>query len=157
MAISVQKLRGAAATSLGFIQVTTSGNAVPLSTNIDANNVNAPGTLNQPVAQFPGTQTEYSPSFRGYKIYGFKPAANNAGGMVVNTGSIYLLSAPAGTGSGNRSDPGSILAIIGAGNSETFPPEGTGLTAFSPYNLYLDADNNNDGALVVAYGGSGLI
>ena len=154
MALSVQKLRGAAVTSLGYVNVPTPGTPVALSVNIDANNSNAPGTAFPPSAAGPaGTQTEYSPSFRGYTIWGYKPgAANN--GMIVNTGNVYLLTAPAANGSGNRTDSGSIIAIIAAGNRYDFFPDGTGRSALTPYSLFLDSDNANDGGLVTAYGGS---
>ena len=154
MALSVQKLRNAPVTSLGFVTVATPGTPVPLSINIDANNTNAPGTANPPPAQFPSTGTEWSPNFRGFAISGFKPGANN-NGMVPNSGYVYLLTAPAAGGSGNRSDSGSIVGVILPGTSFFFPPSGTSLDLFSPYTLYLDADTANDGGLVVAYGAGG--
>lgn len=153
MALSNQKLRGLAATSLGFVKVTTIGTAVPLSLNIDSNNNNAPGTAYGPTdTSADSGKSEYSPRFRGFVIYGFKPGASN-NGMVANTGQIYLLQAAQGSGSGNRSDSGAILAIIGSGNNYQFPPEGMSFDWFSPYYLYLDGDNNGDGGLVTAYGG----
>jgi hypothetical protein len=149
MALSIQKARGSAV-SLGFVNVPTIGTPVPLSTNIDSNNSNSPGNVSAPPPQFPGTQTESSPSFRAFHIQGFKPGANN-NGMVVNSGNVYLLMAAAG-GAGNRSDSGSIIAVIAPGADYFFPPDGSGNTRFSPYYLYLDADSNNDGGLVAGYG-----
>lgn len=151
MALSVQKLRGQSATSLGFVQVATSGTPVPLSLNIDPTGINSPGTPNPPPAQFPGPGTEWSPAFRSFHVQGYKPGSNN-NGMVVNAGNIYLMMAAAG-GPGNRSDSGAIIAVIAAGADYFFPPGGTSLDMFSPYYLYLDADNSGDGGLVAAYGG----
>lgn len=151
MPLSVYKSLRGSAVPLGFVQVSNSGTAVPLSKNIDANNGNAPGTVFPNPPQFPGSQTEFSPSFRSFNIFGWQPAANN-NGMQLNSGNIYLLAAPAGNGSGNRSDSGAMLAIIPPGGQYTYPPSGAHFDRFSPYTLYLDADSNNDGGLVVAYG-----
>jgi hypothetical protein len=152
MALSVYKLRGGPVTPLGYINVPTAGTPVPLSANIDANNSNAPGTVFPPPSGiFPITQTEMTPAFRGFTIQAYKPAANN-NGMVATSGNVYLMAAAAG-GSGNRTDSGAMIAVIPSGTEYTFPPEATGLTMFSPYYLYLDTDNNNDGGLVTAYGG----
>lgn len=152
MSLSVQKLRNASITSLGFVAVASSGTPVPLSYNVDPGNVNAPWTPNVPAGgAFPGVGTEYSPSFRGFHIQGFKPGVNN-NGMVPNSGYIYLLSAAAG-GSGNRADSGAILGVIAPGSDFWFPPEATGGYVFSPYTLYLDADSSGDGGLVVGFGG----
>ena len=149
MGLSKQRLRAQPICSLGFVKVATAGTPVALSVNIDANNVNAPGT---PTAgPFPNNADEYTPSFRGFQLQGFQPAANN-NGMVPNAGYVYLLQAAAG-GNGNRTDSGCMLAVLAPGGSVWYPPDGTGRDAFSPYTLYLDADNNNDGALVVAFGG----
>jgi hypothetical protein len=131
------------------VNVTTPGTPVPLSVNIDANNTNAPGTAFPAPPQFPGTQTEFTPTFRSFGIQAYKPGANN-NGMVATSGNIYLMMAPAG-GTGNRADSGSILKVIPSGTDYFFPPDGFGRTRFSPYYLYLDSDNANDGGLVVGY------
>lgn len=150
MALSVQKLRGSAV-SLGFVAVANNGTVASLAVNVDANNANAPGTVFPAPPQFPGTQTEFSGSFRGFHIQGYKPGNNN-NGMVVNTGNIYLMQAPSPGGSGNRSDSGAMIAVIAGGADYFFPPDGTGNTRFSPYTLYLDADVNGEGGLVAGYG-----
>jgi hypothetical protein len=148
MSLSVQKMRGGPFWPLGFVQVANNGTPVCIMANVDANNNNAPGT-----PSVPGQSSEYSPSFRGLGIQGYKPGNNN-NGMVANTGNVYLLAAPAG-GSGNRSDSGSIVKVIAPGQDFFYPPEALGIDRFSPYTLYLDADVNGEGAQMVGYSPAG--
>jgi hypothetical protein len=153
MANSIQKLKGAPVTPLGFVKVTTPGTPVAFSANIDANNTNSPSTPYPPPDNFPGAGTEYAGSFRGFAIQTYQPNGNNQSiPYIPNVGNVYLMVAAAG-GSGNRFDSGSLVKIIPPGADFFFPSPGTGRDMFSPYTLFLDADNGNDGAIVVAYGG----
>jgi hypothetical protein len=151
MALSIQKLRGAPVCPLGFVKVVTSGVPVPLSVNIDANNVNAPGTATFPPGQYPGPATEFTPACRGISILGFKPNNNNSGTQP-NSGNLYLLVSPSPGGAGNLSDYGCLVAIIGPAQSFFYPPEFSP-DMFSPYSLFLDSDVSGEGGFVVAYGG----
>jgi len=137
---------------LGFIKVPIIGTPVALTSLIDPNNLSSPNTTTGPGNGPILTQQEYTISFRGLSIFGYKPGNNN-NGMISNVGNIYLLGAPAG-GSGNRSDSGAIIAVIAPLANYWYPPEGAGLERISPYFLWLDADNNNDGGLVIGYGAS---
>ncbi len=144
---SIYKSRTGAVWPLGYVNVPTAGNAVCIMTNVDANNVNAPENPSN------NATSEYTPVFRGLGIQGYHPAANNAGGMVVNTGNVYLMVRPTGNNSGNRSDPGAMVKVIYPGGDLFFPIDPTGGQGFSPYSYFLDVDSNNDGALVVGYQG----
>ena len=159
MANSTQKLIGNPIVALGYVNVPATGTPVPLSINIDPSNNNAPGTAYPPPPAWPGMQTEITPTMRGFVLWGFKPGPGNGtgnnGAMVSNVGNVYLLQAAAAGGSGNKSDTGAIVAIIGPGNSYSFPPEGFQGLRFSPYYLWIDTDANNEGALVTAYAGGG--
>jgi hypothetical protein len=50
-------------------------------------------------------------------------------------------------------DPGAMVKVVPSGGDVTLP-EGGGLpvTSFSPYQFYLDAASNNEGALVTLFG-----
>ncbi len=147
MPLSVQKMTGGPVWPLGAVIVPTSGTPVCIMHNIDANNNSAPET-----ATYPGNAVgyEFTPTLRGLSVYGLKPGANN-NGLVLNAGNIYLLTRPAGNGSGNRTDSGSIIAMIGPGQTFFYPPEAAMLDQFSPYSLFIDADSNNDGGLCVGW------
>ncbi len=152
MSLSVQKLRGNPATALGFVTVPTPGTPVNLMVNLDANNNNAPGTPNPPPGAFPSTKTEYSPNCRGFSVQGYQPGNNN-NGMIPNTGNIYLLMFPSPGGSGNLTDTGCMLKVIGPTEDFFFPPDGRGQEMFSLYNYRLDADVAGEGGLITAWGG----
>ena len=148
---SVIKKCGGPAWPLGCIVVPSPGTPVPLSSLIDANNNSAPGT---PTLGYPNAGNEYTPNLAGLSISGYHQGGNNNAAMVPNTGNIYLLVPKAGNGSGNASDAGCMVAIIPSTAQYFFPPDFfAGL--FSPYTLYLDADNANDAGLCVGYTQSG--
>jgi len=147
MALSVQKGYTAPVWPLGYVNVATPGNKVCIMTNVDANNVNNPNTVSNNTSQ-----TEYSRACRGLKFQGYKPAANN-NGMVVNSGNVYILVAPSGNNAGNRTDSGCMVGVLGAGNTYELPSIIPGVDMFSPYSIFIDSDNSNDGALVTLYGG----
>lgn len=153
MSQSIQKQPGGPVWPLGFIQVASNGTPVCIMHNVDANNVNSPATPNPPPAQFPGPGAEYTRTFKGLSVYGFQPGNGNVG-MVPNVGNVYLLLAAAGGGAGNRTDAGSIVGIIPPGTNYFYPPPNPGSDRFSPYFLYIDADTNNDGAIIVGLGGA---
>ena len=95
MALSISSTRGGPMWPLGFIKVPTIGTPVALSSLIDPTNLNSPNTATGPGGGPITNQQEYTISFRGLSIFGYKPGANN-NGMVANSGNIYLLGAPAG-------------------------------------------------------------
>lgn len=144
MANSVQSLFTVPMTSLGYVNVPTSGTPVRLTVNVDANNNYAPET---PVG--PGTTNgpNYTPTGHRLFFQGYHPAANN-NGMILNTGNVYLMMAAANNGSGNKTDSGAMLFVIPPGGTATWPASEVDRNTISPYKFYLDADSNNEGALV---------
>jgi hypothetical protein len=152
MANSIQRMSGLPIVSLGFVKVTTAGNAVAISANIDANNVNSPNNANPPPPQYPSSASEMTPRAHAFTLWGYKPGNN---GLVPNANNIYFLMAPTGNNTGNKGDTGAILGVIGPGNNFTWPPSGYSASAMSPYFYYVDADSNNDGAVVCAHGCEG--
>jgi hypothetical protein len=153
MANSVQKLRGAAVTPLGFVKVTTPGTPVCIMNNLDPANNSSPKTATGPYLGPYGADVPYSPAMRGFGFQGFKQNADNT--VSPNTGNVYILVAPAGVGSGNNQDTGAMVKVLPSGYDYFYPPEGANIDRTSPYFLFLDADTAGDGAIVVAYGASG--
>lgn len=142
MTLSVQKDHQGPDWPLGFIAVPTPGTPVSIMSLVD------PSNLNDPATATPGTvgAAEYTP--RAYQIQ-FQGVQPNAGvGMQYNTGFIYVMRKPVGAGSGNRTDPGSMVAVIAPGNTYFLDAAPTNRNTWSPYRYYIDADNANDGALV---------
>ena len=141
MANSIQKDVVGPDWPLGSIVVTVPGTPVGLMSLVDPTNSAAPGT---PVSDT--NPKQYTVRCNQIIFQGFK---TNAGtGLVVNTGNIYIMKTAVGAGSGNRTDMGSIVAVIAPGQSfilEAPPIHGN---VFTPYNYRIDADNANDAAQV---------
>jgi hypothetical protein len=144
MALSVQKGYTAPVWAAGYINVDTAGAPVNVMKNIDSANTNNPNTVSG------NNATEYTRACRAIAFQGYKPGANN-NGMVVNSGYVYILCAPAG-GTGNRADSGSIMKVLPPGGDYVLQAITPGADMFSPYQVWIDCDNNNDGALVTIYG-----
>lgn len=135
--------------TLGYINVPAAGTPVCIMSGIDANNVNNPNNPSNNTTK----GTEYSRACRAIAFQGYQPGANN-NGMVPNSGNVYIMVAPAGNGSGNRTDSGSIIKVLPPGADYVLSAITPGYNdMFSPYSIFLDSDNNNDGASVVIYGG----
>lgn len=149
MALSIERAYTGPVWALGFIGVPTAGTPVNIMSRVDANNVNNPNTV---TSNNTALQTEYTRACRAIAFQGYQPGANN-NGMVVNTGNVYILVAPAG-GSGNRSDSGAIVKVLPPGGDYVLSAITPGFNdMFSPYQIWLDVDNNNDGASCCIYGG----
>ena len=148
MSLSVQRFYTGPAWPLGAIVVGNNGTPVNIMSLVDANNVNNPNTV---TSNNTALQTEYTRACRGIAFQGYHPGANN-NGMVLNSNNVYILCAPAG-GTGNRADSGSMLKVLAPGADYFIPSIIPGVDMFSPYQFWVDADTNNDGALVVTYGG----
>ena len=149
MALSVQQDRSGAVWPLGYVNVANNGNVTNtnIMVNVDPNgynNPNNPSNLNT---------SEYSPRCKQILFMGYHPGTNN-NGMVPNTGYVYVMVPAQGNGLGNRADPGAIALIVPPGGG-TYPlPQSLAdpNTEFSPYRFSLDADVNNEGALVTLVG-----
>ena len=136
---------------LGFIAVANNGTPVNIMSLVDANNTNAPGTATAP--GLPAVSAEYTPGCHKIFFQGYHPAANNAGGMVVNTGNVYILRSlgPGNSNSGgaqNRSDTGAIVQVLAPGGGVTIPAEEFAGPRISPYRYTIDVDIDGEGALV---------
>lgn len=129
---------------LGFIKVPTAGTPVCIMSVVDANNTNAPGNQTNTLSD------EYPWVVRGLAVNGWKPNANN-NGLQVNSGNVYILAQ--GNGSQNRADYGVYIGVVVPGGSFFLPEGPTGMDLINPYGIFLDTDNNNDGAMVTAYAG----
>lgn len=148
MALSVERFYTGPVWPLGYVNVTTPGTVVNIMTNIDSANVNNPNTVSNNSAN----QTEYTRACKAIAFQGYKPGANN-NGMVVNSGNVYIMAAAAG-GAGNRADSGAIIKVLPPGGDYVLSAITPGFNdMFSPYQVWLDSDNANDGALVTVYGG----
>lgn len=126
---------------LGLITVATSGSPVNIMSVVDSANTDAPGTAT------PGTAgaAEYSPNCQQIIFTAIK----STGPVVDNTGAIYVVRAPVGTGTGNKADTGAIVAIIQPGGTFTLGGPPAARQEFSPYRYWIDADTNGDGCIPV--------
>ncbi len=138
---SVQKTYSGPFWPLGFVQVANNGTPVNVMVNVDSGNVNSPSTPAN------GTNLEYTPTCHKVFFQGYKPASSN-NGMVVNDGPVYITVAPAGNGSGGRADSGSMLFVLTPGGGVTLPGSESQLNTLSPYQFWIDADVDGDGAIV---------
>lgn len=139
---SVQKDRQGPDWPLGAIAVAAPGTPVRITSLVDSTNVNAPETATST------SSDEYSPLCQQIMFQGFK---SNAGtGLVPNTGNVYVMRLGV-AGAGNRTDFGSMVAVLLPGQTVFIASSARNRDTFSPYRYYLDADNAADGALVTAF------
>jgi hypothetical protein len=149
MANSVQKDFQGPDWPLGSIIVVTPGTPVSIMANVDPGNVNAPETALQPAGLNmiqSGGQQEYTVLAQQIMFQGFK---GNAGtGLVVNTGNIYIVRKGVGAGTGNRTDYGSIVAVVPSGQTLFLASAPRNRGTWGPYRYFIDADNANDACQV---------
>ena len=133
---------------LGALTVATPGTKVNFMALVDPNNYNNPNTQVTPSSRAnPGlTYKEYTARAQQILIQGIKPGASH--GWQINTGNVYVLCAPQGTGAGNRDDTGCLVKIIYPGQDVYLASSAMDRNVFSPYFLWIDADNAGDGASV---------
>jgi len=128
---------------LGNIANVTPGTPVNLMSLVDPNSVNAPQTAT------PGTAgaNEFTVRCNQIVVQGMK--SNGGNGLTNNTGNVYvILKATASPGTNNRSDLGSIVLTVGSGLTGVIAAPAQETLKFSPYQLWIDADNAGDGAQV---------
>jgi hypothetical protein len=139
---SVQKDRQGPDWPLGAIAVATPSTPVGIMSLVDSTNVNAPETATTT------SSDEYSPLCQQIQFQGFK---SNAGtGVVANTGNVYIMRKGV-QGLGNRTDFGSLVAVLPPGQTLFIASSARNRDTFSPYRYFLDADNAGDGAIVTLY------
>jgi hypothetical protein len=127
---------------LGSIAVAVPGTPVVITSLIDPSDVNEPDTPT------PGTSGAGEYTIRAQQIL-FQGVKSNAGsGTVNNTGNIYIVREGAGGGSGNRTDFGSIVAVIAPGQTFILGSAALNRNVYNPYRYFIDADNANDACQV---------
>lgn len=127
---------------LGSIVVVTPGIPVNIMSLVDPLFNNDPAT---PTNTF---SNEYAPTAQQIQFQGMKVGAS--GGLVVNTGNIYICRTKL-QGTGNRSDPGCIVATIFPGQTFFIAAAPMNMDVLNPYRYKIDADNANDAAQVTLY------
>jgi hypothetical protein len=123
---------------LGFIAVAASGTPVNLMVNVDSAKVNAPETPT------PGTAgaDEYTARAQQMIFQGMHPSA---GKMINNTGMSYILRAPAGGGTGNLTDTGTIVALVPPGVTIVISSAPLNRNVYNPYRYFVDTDVSGEG------------
>jgi hypothetical protein len=149
MAQTVYKGYSGPFSPLGLIVVVTAGTPVIMSSLIDPSSNNAPETAT-PAASANNTgaivpSNEYTVTFQQIMIQGFKAGAGG-NGLVNNSGNIYVMIKGA-AGLGNRTDYGAMVLCVAPGVTAFLASAPLNRNVFTPYKLFIDADNNGDSAL----------
>lgn len=135
---------------LGNIVVATPGTPVSIMSLVDSTLSNAPENPTSYVSA--AVIAEYT--VRAYAII-FQACKSGAGApkLTNNTGNVYIVR-KALSGSGGVADTGTVLFALAAGGTGLpgvpFVLDGAALNrnTFSPYEIYVDADNAGDGVQV---------
>lgn len=130
---------------LGLITVATSGTPVGIMSVVDPTGTAQPHTATPSVP--PGTY-EALPEYTVAAQQIIFQAVKSTGPVVANTGAIYVVRQKVGSGTGNKADTGSIVAIIQPGGTFILGSSAQVVNVFSPYRYSIDADTNGDGCLV---------
>ena len=125
---------------LGFVAVATPGTPISFMFNVDPANTNSP---NSPTS---ATSQEYTVRAEEILVQAIRPGASH--GMQLNIGNVYILRAPTAGASGNRDDPGSLVAMLLPGQTLFLTAAALNRNVWSPYRYYVDADNAGDGVIV---------
>jgi hypothetical protein len=142
MANSVLKLPAGPIWPLGNIVVTSPGTPVSLMSLTDPSLYNAPETQSS-VNSYEYTNISQQIIFQAIK-------AGVSHGTQNNTGNVYLVmyAARTGTNTGNRDDLGTLIWAFAPGSNLFLSSAPLSRNKWSPYALYVDADNANDGLQV---------
>jgi len=142
MAVGVQKRPQGPFWPLGSIVVVTPGTPVAITSLVDPTGVNNPNTATST------SSDEYTRRCNEIIIQGMK--SNAGSGLTNNTGNIYVIvkGGTAAGGSDNRTDTGAIYLTVPAGTTAVIAASPLNRNVFTPYNLFIDADNANDAAQV---------
>ncbi len=144
MAFSVLKDRQGPDWPLGLIIVPTPGTPVNIMSLVDANNFNDPSKPSN-------TNTaEYTERFNQILFQALHAGTGN-NGLIPNNNNVYIVRQPQGTGTGNRSDYGAIVAMLQPGDSFFLTSSPLNRDVFSPYRYRIDADSANDACLVTGF------
>jgi hypothetical protein len=142
MANSVEINRNGPLWPLGIIVVPTPGTPVSLMSLVDPSSLQAPETP----TTYGGQVQEYTVRcqqiiFQGVKAGAGPPRVTN------NSGNVYVVLKPT-AGAGGVADVGNIVVFITPGQTFILASAALNMDVFSPYEIFLDADTANDGALV---------
>ena len=144
MALSVQRDRQGPDWPLGNIVVAAPSTPVNIMSLVDPGNVDAPETAPSSAASGTATGNEYTVRAQQIIFQAFKAS----GGLAANTGNIYIVRKGAAGGSGNRTDQGSIVAVLTPGQTFILASAAFSRNVFDPYRYSIDADNANDACQV---------
>lgn len=145
MANSIQVNPSGPIWPLGSIVVAVPSTPVGFMSLVDPNNYQAPGTI--PTAAH---AQQYTVRAQQILIQALKAGASH--GTQDNTGNIYICMYGARVGgSGNRDDLGSVLFTLEPGQTLFLASAPMNRNIYSPYDLYVDADNANDSAQVTLF------
>jgi len=133
MANSIQKDREGPDWPLGSIVVATPSTLVGIMSVVDSGSVDSPGVGG-------ATSGEYAVRAQQIIFQAFKAS----GGLAVNTGNIYIVRTGVGAGSGNRTDTGSIVAVLTPGQTFVLGSAAFNRNVYNPYRYRIDADTAND-------------
>lgn len=123
---------------LGSIVVPTPGTPVSIMSLVDPTNINAPESATS------ATSKEYAPRAQQIIFQAFKASVTPP----TNATAIYVVRKGAGAGSGNRSDLGTIVAILSPGQTFILSSSAQNRDVFNPYRYLIDADSANDACQV---------
>jgi hypothetical protein len=146
---SIHRERSSPDWPLGYINVPTPGTPVNIMSLVDPAGNDDPATPSTYAG--PAGQGK-TPTCSAVTFQGYQPDAGNST-WTPNSDLVFVMRKGTGTNSGNRTDTGSVVAILPPGGSVTLPESGgEPITSFSPYRYWLDAVSANDGANVVLFG-----
>jgi hypothetical protein len=111
---------------------------------VDSANTNDPSTPTSTLT------AEYTARFNQILFQAVHAGTGN-NGLVPNNNNVYIVHKPQGSGTGNRSDYGAIVAVLQPGDSFFLTSSPLNRDVFSPYRYRVDADTANDGALVTGF------
>lgn len=138
MANSVHQDRQGPDWPLGSIAVPTPGTPVSIMSLVDSGSVNAPESATS------STSSEYAPRAQQIVFQAFKASVTPP----TNATAIYIVRKGVGGGSGNRSDLGTIVAILSPGTTFILSSSALNRDVFNPYRYFIDADSANDACQV---------
>jgi hypothetical protein len=146
MTLSVQKDIHGPDWPLGLIVVPTPSTPISIMSLVDAANAYDPGTATPSTAV--GAVYEALPEYTVVAQQIIFQAVKSVAPYVANTGTIYIVRKGVGSGSGNRTDSGSIVAMLQPGQSFFLSSAPLNRNVFNPYRYFIDVDSANDGCLV---------
>ena len=142
MANSVEKNPQGPWWPVGVIAVPTPGTPVSIMSLVDPSSLQAPKTP----TTYGGQVQEYTPRCQQIIFTGVKAGAGPPR-LTNNTGNVYIVVKPT-AGAGGVADVGNIVIPIFPGQTFILASAALNMDVFSPYEIFLDADTANDGALV---------